>query len=140
LHPVHKIVADAVDNGTPLTVKDLRELRARSEKAITGVKGFFWGGVIILNLVLWVPLPFDKTLMIGVAAAIMALAFIIPILGLRKHQKMLALLEASLVAPKPKNASEAGKLYIEKVRKEGRSFVVAEYEVLEGSKTGEIVS
>lgn len=140
MHPLHITIAEAIDSGTPLTVKDLRELRNRSQKAISRGKGFFWGGVILLNLVLWVPLPFDKTLVISLAGVIMAFAFVVPILVLRKHQKILALLEASLVAPKPRNASEAGKAYIEQVRKEGRSFVVAEFEVLEGSRTGEVVS
>ena len=140
MHPIHQTVAEAMDSGTPLTVKDLRELRNRSQKAITNFKGFFWVGVVVLNLVLWVPMPFDKTLVVGAAAVIMVVAFVVPIIGLRKHNKALALLEASLVAPKPRNASEAGKAYIEQVRKEGRSFVVAEYEVIEGSRTGEIVS
>ncbi len=140
MHPLHNTIAEAIDNGTSLTVKDLREMRAASRKAITGYKGFFWAGIAVLNAILWIPMPFDKALLISLAVVLMAAAIIVPILGLRKHQKILALLEASTSAPKPKNASEAGKAYIERVRKEGRSFVIAEFEVLEGSRTGEVVS
>lgn len=57
-----------------------------------------------------------------------------PILGLRKHQVNLELLKVTKEIPKKKTASEAGRVYIDQIKKQDRPFVNAEFEVLQGSK------
>ena len=135
-NPVHQIVKDAIDNGRALKAKDILTLRAQSKKASTLFKTVFWVGIVIFNLALWAPLPIqiNQSILYGVAFVALVIAMVVPILGLRKHQVNLELLKVSKEMPKKKTASEAGRVYIDQVKKQNRSFVNAEVEALQGSK------
>jgi hypothetical protein len=61
-------------------------------------------------------------------------SLVIPILGLRKHQVALEHLKVNKETLKKKTASEAGRVYIDKVKKQERPFVNIEFELLDGSK------
>ena len=134
--PVHQIVKDAIDNGRALEAKDILTLRAQSKKATTLFKTIFWVGIVIFNLALWAPLPIhiNRNVLYGVAFVVMVIAMVVPIFGLRKHQVNLELLKVSKEIPKKKTASEAGRVYIDQVKKQNRPFVNAEVEALQGSK------
>lgn len=136
INPIHQIVKDAIATGTALKAKDVRELRAKSKKAVTLFKSTFWVGIVIFNLALWAPLPIqiDKTILYLVALVALAFGLVVPILGLRKHQVNLELLKVCTDMPKKKTASEAGRVYIDQVKRQERPFINAEYELLVGSK------
>lgn len=136
VNPIHQIVNDAIAKGTALEAKDVRALRAKSKRAVTLFKSTFWIGIVIFNLALWVPLPIqiNKAALYVIALIALVVALIVPILGLRKHQVNLESLKVTKEIPKKKTASEAGKAYIEQVKKQDRPFISAEYEILEGSK------
>lgn len=134
--PIHQIIKDAINRSTALEAKDIRSLRAKSKKASTVFKSIFWVGIVIFNLALWVPLPIqiNKSVLYLVAFVTLVIALVVPILGLKKHQVNLELLKVTKEIPKKKTASDAGRAYIDQVKKQNRPFVNAEYEVLEGSK------
>ncbi len=136
INPVQQIVKEAIDNGKALQAKDIRALRAQSKKAATLLKSTFWIGIAIFNLALWAPLPIQisKTVLYVVAFVVLVIALVVPILGLRKHQVSLELLKVTKEVPKKKTASEAGRVYIDQVKKQERPFVNAEFELLEGGK------
>ena len=135
-NPIQQIVKEAIDRGTALEAKDVRALRAQSKKAVTLFKSTFWVGIVIFNLALWAPLPLqvNKTVLYVVAFVALVIALVVPILGLRKHQVNLELLKVTKELPKKKTASEAGRAYIDQVKKQDRPFVNAEFELLQGSK------
>ena len=136
VNPVQQIVKEAIDSGTALQAKDIRALRAQSKKVATLLKSTFWIGIAIFNLALWAPLPIQisKTVLYLVAFVVLVIALVVPILGLRKHQVSLELLKVTKEVPKKKTASEAGRVYIDQVKKQERPFVNAEFELLEGGK------
>lgn len=136
VNPVQQIVKDAIDKGTALEAKDIRALRAQSKKAVALFKGTFWIGIAVFNLALWAPLPIQisKTVLYVFAFVVLAIALVVPILGLRKHQVSLELLKVTKEVPKKKTASEAGRVYVDQVKKQERPFVNAEFELLEGGK------
>lgn len=138
INPVQQIVNDAIVRGTALKASDIRLLRSQSSKASTMFKAIFWVGIVFFNLALWVPLPIQisKSLLYAVAFAVLLVSLVVPILGLRKHQMSLELLKVTKESPKKKTASEAGRIYIDQVKKQNRPFVTAELEALEGSKWG----
>ena len=135
-NPVQLIVKEAIDKGTALEAKDIRALRAQSKKAVTLFKGTFWIGIVLFNLALWAPLPLqvNKTVLYVFAFVILVIALVVPIFGLRKHQVNLELLKVAKEPPKKKTASEAGRAYIDQVKKQDRPFVNVEFELLQGSK------
>ncbi len=136
VNPVQQMVKEAIDSGTALQAKDIRALRAQSKKVATLLKSTFWIGIAIFNLALWAPLPIQisKTVLYLVAFVVLVIALVVPILGLRKHQVSLELLKVTKEVPKKKTASEAGRVYIDQVKKQERPFVNAEFELLEGGK------
>ena len=136
ISPIHQIVKDAIDKGKALEARDIRALRAESKKAVTLFKSTFWVGIAIFNLALWAPLPMqiNKTLLYAIAFVALVIALVVPILGLRKHQVNLELLKVTKETPKKKTASEAGRIYIDLVKKQERPFVNAEFEILDGGK------
>ena len=136
INPIHLIVKEAVDKGRALEAKDIRALRSTSQKASTMFKTVFWAGIVIFNLALWAPLPIqiNRIVLYVIAFAALVVALVVPILGLRKHQVNLELLKISKEFLKKKTASEAGRVYIDQVKKQGRPFINAEFEVLQGSK------
>ena len=136
INPIHQIVQEAIDQGKALEAREIRALRAQSKKAVTLFKSTFWVGIAIFNLALWAPLPIqiNKMLLYVIAFVALVIALVVPILGLRKHQVNLELLKVSKETPKKKTASEAGRTYIDEVKKQDRPFVNAEFECLEGGK------
>jgi hypothetical protein len=136
INPVQQIVKEAIDKGVALQAQEIRALRARSEQASTIFKSVFWVGIVIFNLALWVPLPFqiNQSALYVIAFMALVIGLVVPIFGLRKHQVSLELLKVTKETPKKKTASEAGRVYVDQVKKQGRPFVNAEFEALEGSK------
>jgi hypothetical protein len=136
---IKQLVKDAINNGKPLTVKEIKTLRAESQKASTIFKSIFWGGIVIFNLALWMPLPIqiNQTLLYLIAFIALVVALAVPLPGLRKHQMSLELLKVNKQGLKRKTASEAGRVYIEKVKQQDRPFINAEFELLDGSKWAE---
>ena len=135
-NPIRQVVQQAIDQGSAIEAKDVRSLRARSKRAILICKCVFWGGIVIFNLALWAPLPFEvnRTLLYLIALVSLVMAIVVPIVGLKKHQMSLELLRVASQPPKRKSASDKGRVYIDQVRHQDRPFVNAEYELLEGSK------
>lgn len=136
INPVIQLVQEAIAAGEPVEVRKIRELRAQSKQAVSLMTATFWVGIVIFNLALWVPLPIavSKTVLYAVAAIALVVAIIVPILGLRKHKMILELLKVNREPLKKKTANEAGRIYIDKVKKLDRPFINAEYELLSGSK------
>ena len=135
-NPIEQLVKDAINKGTPLTVKEIKALRAESQKASTLFKSIFWGGIVIFNLTLWVPLPIqiNQTLLYVVSFVVLIVALAVPLPKIRKHQTCLELLKVNKQGLKKKTASEAGRAYIDQVKKQDRPFINAEFELLDGSK------
>lgn len=135
-NPVIALTRAAIEAGEPLEVRKIREMRDASKKAVSVLTAIFWVGIVIFNLAVWVPLPIpvNRVLLYGVAAIVLVVAIIVPILGLRKHKMILELLKVNKESLKKKTANEAGRLYIDKVKHRDRPFINAEYELLYGSK------
>ena len=136
INPVIQLAKQAIEAGRPLEVRKIRELRAISQRAVTICKAVFWIGIVVFNLALWAPLPVAvaKPVLYLVAGLALVIAIIVPILGLRKHQMILELLKVNKEPLKKKTASEAGRIYIDKVKNLDRPFINVEYELLYGSK------
>jgi hypothetical protein len=135
-NPVKRVIENAIDQGRALEAGDVRMLRSRSKQAALAYKGVFWGGIVVFNLALWAPLPFEisRSVLYLIALVSLVVAIVVPIIGLRKHQMNLELLKVASQQPKRKTASDKGRVYIDQVRQQDRPFVNAEYELLEGSK------
>ena len=138
---IRELVRQAIDRGVALEGKDLRALRARSKSIVTRLKGFFWGGIAIVNLALWVPLPvaIDRIVLNGIALIALAVAVVVPFFGLKKHQMNLEMLKLTDHQPKKKTVSEKGRIYIDQVKQQDRPFIVAEFDLLEGGKQASAV-
>ena len=136
INQIEQLVKDAINNGKPLTVKEIKVLREESKKASTIFKSVFWVGIVIFNLALWVPLPIqiNQTLLYLVAFIALVVALAVPLPGIRKHQTNLELLKVNKQGLKKKTASEAGRVYIAQVKQQDRPFINAEFELLDGSK------
>ncbi len=132
-NPIQQAVMDAVDKGTALEARDIIALRAQSKKSIVVLNGIFWVGAAIFNVILWVPLPIEinQAVLYVVAFAVLVIALVVPILGLKKHKVNLELLRLNKQMPNRKTASEAGRAYIDQVKKQDRPFINAEFEILE---------
>lgn len=131
LSPVHRAVEAAIENGGVLTLTEIRQLREKSERILTFSKGSVWAGIAVLNLVLWVELPFPTVVSIALGALALLYTFSVPIILIREHQPYLPLLERVSPGPKKRRVNEAGQRYMEQVKEQGRSFIVAEVDVLE---------
>ena len=136
INRVRQLAREAVDRGTPLSVSEIRDLRAESRRAVTIFKSLFWTGIVIFNLLLWAPLPaaISRPLLYVIAFSVLAVTLLVSILGLRKHQMNLELLKLNRDGLKKRTASEAGRKYIDLVKKEDRPLINAEFELLAGSK------
>jgi hypothetical protein len=136
INPIHQLVRDSIHNNTTLSVIDLRKLRSLSEQKVKTFKISFWVAIAIINLMIWVPLPFriPGALLITIGVVCAGYAFSVPIVMIRKHQQSLELLKLVSQGPKRRSASDAGQKYIDRVKQEGRSFIQAEVDLLEGSR------
>jgi len=139
INPVIEMTRAAIAAGEPLEVRKIRQMRDASKKAVSLLTAVFWAGIIVFNVVLWVPLPvpISRPILYGIAFVALVVAIIVPILGLRKHKLILELLKVNKEPLKKKTANEAGRLYIDKVKHRDRPFINAEYELLYGSKWSE---
>jgi len=135
-NPVAAIVGEAIQAGKPLEVAKIRQLRAESKQAVMIFKSVFWVGIVIFNLLLWGPLPIavPKTVLYVVAFIILAIALVVPIVGLRKHQMSLELLKVNKDTLKRKTVNETGRVYMDKVKALDRPLINAEFDLLNGSK------
>ena len=135
-NPVYLVTKAAIDSGQPLQVKTIKELRVKSKRSVMIYKSVFWIGIVIFNIALWVPLPFyvPKTLLYGVAFVSLAVAIVLPLFGLRKHQLSLELLKVNRQNPKKKTVDEQGRVYMDKIKSQDRPLINAEFELLNGSK------
>jgi hypothetical protein len=133
---IMEIVRQAIDRGVALEGQEVRSLRTRSKNIVARLKGVFWGGIVIVNLALWVPLPvaIDRYVLNGIALVALAVAIAVPFFGLKKHQMNLEMLKLTDRQPKKKTASAQGRIYIDQVKQQDRPFIVAEFELLEGGK------
>lgn len=133
---IHQLIQTAIDNGTTPDVDELRRLRRQSEKQVKTFKTSFWVAIAIINIMIWVPFPFriPLPLMVVVGLGCAGFAFSAPILVIRKHQRCLEALKIVGQGPKRRSASDTGQKYIDRVKQEGRSFIQAEVELLEGSR------
>ncbi len=136
---IHRTVEQALQDGAPLKPKNIRELREKSEGSIRRAKLSFWLAIAVFNLLIWAPAPesLDRSVIIIVGVICIAFAMIYPILGIRKHQKNLFFLQDCSPGPKKRKASDEGRAYIEEVKEQGRSFIGAEVEILEGRELEE---
>lgn len=139
INPVIEMTRAAIAAGEPLEVRKIRQMRDASKKAVSLLTAVFWAGIIVFNVVLWVPLPvpISRPILYGIAFVALVVAIIVPILGLRKHKLILELLKVNKEPLKKKTANETGRLYIDKVKHRDRPFINAEYELLYGSKWSE---
>lgn len=133
---IHRLVEAGIENGTSLTVAELRELRNLSERKVKTFKISFWIAIALLNLLIWVPFPFLIPLSVKVSIGVFCLGYAlsVPIVMIRKHQQCLESLKLVSQGPKRRSAADAGQHYIDRVRAEGRSFIQAEFDLLAGSK------
>jgi len=133
---IHRLVEAGIENGTSLSVAELRKLRNLSEQKVKTFKTSFWIAVVLLNLLIWVPFPFEIPLSVKVSIGILCLCYAlsVPIVMIRKHQQRLESLKLAPQGPKRRSAADAGQHYIDRVRTEGRSFIQAEFDLLAGSK------
>jgi len=138
LTPAHQLVQDALNSGKALTISEIRRKRDQSTQVVQRCKLGFWAAIVILNLTIWVPLPFNLPTALRVAIAVLALvsALIAPLIWSRKHQLMVLQLETTEETPKRRKASAAAKAYIDQVREQERGYVRAEIDVLEQDKSG----
>lgn len=137
--PIKQMVLDAIAGGNALNVERINELRAKSKKKITILKTVFWIAIGLFNLMVWNPFPISIPVtvrwVVGIGSLMFALIF--PILAIRRHRGYLHQLEDSTQGPKRRKTDDAGRQYIDKVKKQGRVFVRVEFEELEGEPLSE---
>lgn len=134
---VHHRIENALAGGTAPSAGELRRLRESNAVAVKAYKLSFWVAIGILNVALWVPLTLPRPLLVGAGLIAFVYAFSVPIVAIRKRQRNLEALEEVSPGPKKRRASENGQRYIETVRKEGRAFTRAEFEILDTSRAAE---
>ncbi len=138
-NPMKQMVLDAIAGGYAVSSERIQELRAKSKKEITTLKTVFWVALGLFNLMVWDPfsVPIPGALRWGVALGSLVTALIFPVIGIRRHRGYLYLLEDSSQGPKRRKTDDAGRQYMDRVKKQGRFFVRAEFELLEGESATE---
>ena len=131
---ITQLFKGAIAGGYAVSQERIKELREKSEKEVTTLKTVFWVAIGLFNIVLWNPFatPIPDTIRWVVGLGSLFLTFFFPILGIRRHRKILYQLEDSYRAPKRRNVDKQGCAYMDKVKKLGRVFVRVEMELLEG--------
>jgi len=137
--PVHQAVRDAIARGSALNRAEVRALQEKHELAVKLYKLAFWllDGIFVVLLLVDLPITIDMRLRYSLAFVALVLAILVPLIGIRRHNRCLIVLEGVEPGPKKRRADEAGKGYIEQVRKDGRTFTRAELEILEASRSEE---
>lgn len=139
IDPITQMVLDAVSGGYAISSESIRQLRAKSEKEITTLKTVFWIAIGMLNIMIWNPfsVSIPESLRWSVALGSLLIATVFPIIGIRRHRRILYRLEDSDRGPKRRKADDAGRRYIDLVKKQARVFIRAEYDVLDGDQAPE---
>lgn len=131
---VVRMFEEAIAGSYALSMERIQQLRDKSDKEIATLKTVFWVAIGLFNIVLWnpfsSPIPVGLRWLVGLGSVFVA--FFFPILGIRRHRRILYQLEDSPRAPKRSKADKNGCAYIDKVKKQKRVFVRAEVELLEG--------
>lgn len=138
-HPIKQMVLDAIAGGYTVTGERIQQLRDKSYKEISVLKMVFWVAIGLFNLMVWYPFPapISATLRWSVGVGALLVAIIFPILGIRRHRGHLAQLEDCTQGPKRRKVNAAGRQYMDRVKKQGRVFVRAEFTLLEGETAAE---
>ncbi len=136
-HPVKQLVLDAVAADCAVSAEQIQELRQKSEKGISLLKKVFWFAIGIFNLMVWYPFPTSISIRLRIAVGIASLlvAIVFPIVGIRRHRSYLVQLQDCTQAPKRRKTDDSGRKYMDRVKKQGRFFVQAEFSVLEGESS-----
>ncbi len=134
IDPITQMVMDALAGGYAISGESIQKLREQSNKGISTLKTVFWVAIGFFNIMIWVPFstPIPSGLRWAIALGALLVALVFPIVGIRRHRGLLYRLEDSTLGPKRRNTDEAGRQYIDLVKKQGRKFLRAEYELLEG--------
>lgn len=137
--PIHQRLAEAIDQTSPPTVADLKQLRRHSEQQVKTFKISIWVAIAIINLLIWAPLPFSLPagVLIALGAGCIGYVFSVPIFMIRRHLRCLEALKLAARGPKRRLAGPSGQQYIDQVKDQGRSFVQAELELLEETRPTE---
>lgn len=137
--PIHQRLAGAIDQGSPPTVADLKQLRRHSEQQVKAFKISIWVAIGIINLLIWVPLPFNLPPGVLIVTGVLCVGYVfsIPIVMIRRHLRCLEALKLASRGPKRRLASSAGQRYLDQVKDQGRTFVQAELELLEDNRPTE---
>jgi len=139
IHPIQQMVLDAISDGSAVPGKRILELRDKSEKEISLLKKVFWVSLGIFNLMVWYPftspLPTSVRFAVGILSLFIAIFF--PIIGIRRNRSRLKQLEDCSQGLKRRKTDEAGRQYMDQVKKQKRLFVHAEYLVLQGEPPSE---
>lgn len=130
------LTEEAISASEPLSVQSIRKLREQSKNAIFIFKAIFWVGIVVFNLALWVPLPIEinNTILNLIAFLSLAVAIVVPIIGLKRHQMNLELLKVNRNTLKKKTLSAEAVAYWEKVKIKDRPLINAEFMLLDGTK------
>jgi hypothetical protein len=136
IHPIEQMVLDAIAAGDLVSGERIRQLRDKSEKQITILKGVFWVAIALFNLMVWYPFstPISDGLRLAVGLGSLLIALFFPIVGIRRHRGCLEQLTECTQGPKRAKTDDSGRQYMDRVKKEGRFFVHAEFRVLEGEE------
>ncbi len=131
---ISKLFTSAIAGGYAVSGETIVQLREKSEKEITTLKLVFWVAIGLFNLMVWYPFstPVPAILRWGVGIGALAIASLFPVFGIRRHRRILHQLEECSRGPKRSKADSAGQVYMDRVRRQGRYFVRAEYEILQG--------
>jgi len=132
---IEALVRDGLSSGYAVSGERISELRAQSQKEISLLKRVFWIVLGLFNLIVWNPMSLEisDTVRWGLALASLVVAFVFPIVGIRRHRGYLYQLEDCSEAPKRRNVDNVGRQYMERVKKQGRYFIRAEATVLQKS-------
>ncbi len=133
-HPIKQMVLDAIAGGYAVNRERIQQLRDKSNREISLLKRVFWVALGLFNLMVWYPfsMPIAETLRWTVGIGALLIAIVFPIVGIRRHRGCLAQLEECTQGPKRRKADDLGRQYMDRVKKQGRFFVRAEFQILEG--------
>ena len=139
INPIVQMVLDGIAGGYAVSAERIEQLRTKSAKEVSLLKRVFWIALGLFNLMVWYPFstPISETLRWTVGIGALLIALIFPTFGIRRHRGYLEQLADSTQGPKRRKADDAGRKYMDGVKKQGRVFIRAEFVVLEGEAPGE---
>ncbi len=134
IHPIMQMVLDGIAGGYAVSGERIEQLRSKGEKEVSLLKRVFWISIGLFNLMVWYPFPtpISDTLRWTVGIGALLIAIIFPIFGIRRQRRYLEQLADSTQGPKRRRTDDAGRLYMDAVKKQGRVYIQAEFLVFEG--------